>query len=53
MQMPPHVTGIDRLTGRSGDYFALAMNYPAVANHAVNRAVHVYCHLSVSSLKRA
>jgi len=32
------------------DYFALAMNYSAVANHAVNRPVRVYSHVSVSSL---
>ena len=35
------------------DYFALAMNYSAVANHAVNRPVHVYSHVPVSSLNEA
>jgi hypothetical protein len=29
---------------RSGDYFALAMNYSAVANHSVNQTVHVESH---------
>ena len=29
------------LDGRSWDYFALAMNYSAVANHAVNLTVHI------------
>jgi hypothetical protein len=36
--------------GRSGDYFALAMNYSAVANHTVNLTVHVYNQVPVSSL---
>ena len=34
----------------SGDYFALVMNYSAVAKHAVNLTVHVYSHVPVSLL---
>ena len=37
---------------RSGDYFALAMNYSAVANHVVNLTVRVYSHIPVSSLNK-
>ena len=35
---------------RSGDYFALAMNYSAVANHVVNLTVRVYSLVPVSCL---
>ena len=37
---------------RSGDYFALAMNYSAVANHVVNQSVRVYSLVPVSCLNK-